>query len=79
MIAEREVQIRALGMEMTIDHFNSRILAIQQDAEDHWNAFSVDRQEAEAAVIAKVTSLERQIHALRQRDVDTVKICVSHT
>jgi len=83
MIAEREVQIRALEMKirdlgatvdaegqdefpLSTDHFNSRILAIQKEMEDHWNAFLAERQKAEAVAVAKVTDFEMQIHALLQ-------------
>jgi len=54
MIAEREVQIRALEMKIRdlkatfeaesqekfiaiMDHFNSRMLAVQKDVADHFN------------------------------------------
>ena len=49
-------------------HFNSRILTIRKETEDHWNAFSAERQKAEVAVMAKVTDLEMQIHALKQEN-----------
>ena len=54
---------------------HSQILVIQKEIADCLNAFSAERQEAEAAVRAEVTDLEEKIHILKQansRDVSAL-------
>ena len=51
-----------------MDYLHSQILAIQKRMADRWNAFSAERQNAEAAVTAKVTDFEMQIHVLKQEN-----------
>jgi len=63
---EAESPEKLAPLQSIMDHFDSQILVIQKEMADHWNAFSAERQKAEAAVIAKVTDLEAQIHALKQ-------------
>jgi len=63
---EAESQEKLAPLQSIMDHVNGRILAIQNEIVDHWNVFSAERQKAEAVVMAKVTDLEVQIHALKQ-------------
>jgi len=65
---EAESQEKLAPLQSIMDHFDSQILVIQKEMADHWNAFSAERQKAEAAVMAKVTDLEVQTHALKQEN-----------
>ena len=65
---EMESQEKVAGLRPIMDYLHSQILAIQKQMADHWNAFSAERQKAEAAVTAKVTDIEMQIHVLNQEN-----------
>ena len=49
-----------------MDYLHKRIILIQKQMADHWNAFQAERQKAEAEVSTNVTDIEVQIHVLKQ-------------
>jgi len=51
-----------------MDYLHDQILVIQKQMADAWNAFTTERQQAEAVVTAKVTDLEVQIHILKEEN-----------
>ena len=53
-------------LQPIMGHLNSRILSVQKGIADRLNVFLAEREEAEAAVNAKVAGLEAQIHTLKQ-------------
>lgn len=69
---EAESQEKSAALQPIMDHLHSQRLSIQKEIVDHWNAFSAERHEARAAVTAKVTDLELQIHILKQENSNTV-------
>jgi hypothetical protein len=68
---ETESQRKLAAFQSIMGNLCSQSLAIQEKIVKCWNAFSADRQEAEAAVTAKVTGLEVQIHSLKQENSNT--------
>ncbi len=87
-IAEREVQIQALEwylggaesqekfarLQPIMDRLNTRIIDIRKEIADRLDAFSAERQEAEAAVKGKVADLEAQIRTLKQENSYTASV-----
>jgi hypothetical protein len=56
------------ALQPLIEYLYNQILAIQKEIADRLNAFSAERQRAEAAVSAQVADLEAQIHILREEN-----------
>ena len=82
---ERDVQIQALEcylggtekfarLQPIMDSLNTRIIGIRKEIADRLDAFSAERQEAEAAVRGKVADLEAQIYTLKQENSYTSNV-----
>ena len=56
------------ALQPLIDYLYSQTISIQKEIADRLNAFSAERQKAEAAVSAEVANLEAQIHILKQEN-----------
>jgi hypothetical protein len=51
-----------------MDYLHGQIFIIQKQMADRWTAFQAKRQEAEAAVTARVADIEIKIHILKQEN-----------
>ena len=60
---EKDAALRPL-----LEYLYSQILAIQKEIADRLNAFSAERQKAEAVVSAEIADLEAQIHILKEEN-----------
>lgn len=56
------------ALQPLIDYLYNQTISIQKEIADRLNAFSAERQKAEAAVSAEVASLEAQIHILKREN-----------
>ena len=56
------------ALQPLIEHLYSQTLAIQKEFADRLNAFSAERQKAEAAVCVEVANLEARIRILEQEN-----------
>jgi hypothetical protein len=56
------------ALQPLIEYLYNQIFAIQKEIADRLNAFSAERQRAEAVVSAQVADLQAQIHNLRQEN-----------
>ena len=66
---EKDAALRPL-----IEYLYSQILAIQKEIADRLNAFSAERQKAEAVVSAEIADLEAQIHILKEENLRDASI-----
>ena len=69
---EAEDQEKFAALQSIIGHIYTRNLNIQKEIVHHWNTCLAERQEARAAVTAKVTDLGWQVHILRQESSNTI-------
>ena len=70
---EAQSQDKCARLQPIMDGLNSRIIGIRKDIADRLDAFSAERQAAEAAVKGKVADLEAQIHTLKQENSYTAR------
>jgi len=73
-----ESQEKFARLQPTIDYLNNQILGIQKEIADILNAFSAERQEAEAAVNAQLAELEARAHILKQENFRDASVLIKH-
>ena len=71
---EADSRERDAALQPLIEYLYSQILAIQKEIADRLNAFSAERQKAEAAVSARVAGLKAQLHILKEENLHDASV-----